>query len=1201
MRRIILLLLGFLVFSAVVWAQDQATLVGTVADTSGAVIPGAKVNVANPSKGYVRDLITSSAGEYTAARIPIGDYVITVEATGFERLVRTGIKLDVGQTLRVDLALTVGQLTQEVTVSGNVTKVETDNATVSDVVTGNQVEELNLNGRNYQALTMLTPGSVQDNASDLEHVGHGSNASLSFNGNREEYNNFEMDGGQLNDSVSGGPSPTVFPNVDAIAEFRITTSNYGADIGYRAGAVIQVASKSGTKDWHGTAYEFVRNDSMDANDFFINRQPWSGLDPAADCGGNPAGPCNAPKTPLKWNMFGYNVGGPFYIPGVYNTSKTKTFFFWSESWVRYREGTVIGPANVPTARMRNGDFSECDPSSANYNAVAASNCALPTNPATGLPMDTLAGAGYSLDPNAQVLIGSLVPLPNNGIDSYVAAHSVPTNYRQENIRVDQNIDDKTSVFVRFTQDTWTQDLVPTLWSGAVFDTAATDWAVPAKSIVMHLTRSFKPNLMNEFVLTYGNDPHDINAVVGPSSPDHSITKPSTWTANNFFAPNAKNPLLPGINVSGGTPFSFFEGAGTSNWSETVPEAQLRDDLAYTVNKHTLKMGLFIMDYHDDEPNVEYPPQGGFTFTGGGPITTGNGLADMFLGRIQQYTEGTFVSGGTPIGGWGWARWRRRSFEPYFQDDWKVNRRLTLNLGLRYYYYSPDHDVSHPTVDSNFYPTLYNPAAEAQLDINGNFIPGSGYNFTEYGNGLVQCGVGGITVGCRNMPENNWAPRFGFAYDPTGTGKTAIRGGFGVYYELGTGGEGNTEGAAGDPPSVQAPSGFNILGYTHIVPGLFGPGSYAAFPRRGPGPSIYQYNVTLQHEFAGNNFLSVAWVGNQGRHLSRRPNLNHIPYNVGTENAPALAGTTDCDASGNCNVQQILMNQIDPSIFFVPYRGYGPISLLEYAASCRYNSLQANYRHSVGHGLTLQAAYTWAHGIDNASGPYAEVNGGEGVDDANLNRWYASSDFNRTQTLVANYIYDLPFFKNSPSRVAKQTLGGWEFSGISSFFTGIPVDMTCGATGMSSGIGQGMRCNTLGPLKIDKTTYDDPQFGPTAMWFNPNMVAQPLLSQYSANGEAGMFGYMGRNLLTGPGRNNWDLALLKNFQLPWARGEHSTLQFRLETFNTFNHPQWKFINASCGGGTPFGAPCSGVANNLGNGEVNGAWAPRNVQLGLKFLF
>ena len=495
------------------WAQDQATLVGTVADTSGAVIPGAKVNVSNPDKGFMRDLITSSAGEYTAARIPIGDYVITVEARGFERLVRSGIKLDVGQTLRVDLALTVGQLTQEVTVSGNVSKVETENATVSDMVTGNQVEELNLNGRNYQALTMLTPGSAQDNAADLEHVGHGSNASMSFNGNREEYNNFEMDGGQLNDSVSGGPSPTVFPNIDAIAEFRITTSNYGADIGYRAGAVIQVASKSGTKDFHGTAYEFVRNDAMDANDYFINRAPWSGLS-ASDCGGNLAGPCNAPKTPLKWNMFGYNLGGPFYIPGVYNTSKTKTFVFWSESWVRYREGTVIGPTDVPTLRMRQGDFSECDPASPNHN-VLVTNCTVPTNPAT---MQPFAGDIVPVDPNAQTLLSSLVPLPNNGVDGYVAAHSVPTNYRQENIRVDQNINDKTSLFVRWTQDTWTQDLVPSLWSGAVFDTAATDWAVPAKSIVMHLTRSFKPNLMNEFVADLRKRPARHQCCGGPSLP-----------------------------------------------------------------------------------------------------------------------------------------------------------------------------------------------------------------------------------------------------------------------------------------------------------------------------------------------------------------------------------------------------------------------------------------------------------------------------------------------------------------------------------------------------------------------------------------------------------------------------------------------------------------------------------------------------------
>jgi hypothetical protein len=242
-------------------------------------------------------------------------------------------------------------------------------------------------------------------------------------------------------------------------------------------------------------------------------------------------------------------------------------------------------------------------------------------------------------------------------------------------------------------------------------------------------------------------------------------------------------------------------------------------------------------------------------------------------------------------------------------------------------------------------------------------------------------------------------------------------------------------------------------------------------------------------------------------------------------------------------------------------------------------------------------YTWSHAIDNATG----YNGNFGVDDSNLSRWKASGDVNRTQVLIFNYVYELPFFRHASNSFLKNGLGGWKLSGITSFFTGTPVSVSCGETGYSNGVGRGMQCNTLGPLKIQKGTYDDPQFGPVPTWFSPAVLQQPYLSQYNSNGEPGMFGYEGRNVLTGPGRNNWDIALLKDFQAPWFKGEHSTFQFRLETFNTFNHPQWSSINASCGGETPFGGTCSGIANNYQNSEVNGTWQPRILQLGMKFIF
>jgi hypothetical protein len=277
---------------------------------------------------------------------------------------------------------------------------------------------------------------------------------------------------------------------------------------------------------------------------------------------------------------------------------------------------------------------------------------------------------------------------------------------------------------------------------------------------------------------------------------------------------------------------------------------------------------------------------------------------------------------------------------------------------------------------------------------------------------------------------------------------------------------------------------------------------------------------------------------------------------------------------------------------------------ENTAVSSYNALQVSFRHPFGRGLTFQASYTWSHAIDDASSSSFR----SFVDDSNLSRWRATSDLNRAQVLVMNYVYALPFFKTSSNRFARNALGGWQISGITSFFTGTPIDVGCGVTGFSNGIGTSVRCNSLALVKVQKGVDNDPQFGPTPTWFDEKTFAEPLEPQLRADGQLGMFGYMGRNPLTGPGRNNWDLALLKNFQLPWFGGEHSTLQFRWETFNTFNHPQWQGVNIFCNGSTPnadgspaFGRPCGGHQYNLYNGQISSAWPARIMQFALKLMF
>jgi hypothetical protein len=368
--------------------------------------------------------------------------------------------------------------------------------------------------------------------------------------------------------------------------------------------------------------------------------------------------------------------------------------------------------------------------------------------------------------------------------------------------------------------------------------------------------------------------------------------------------------------------------------------------------------------------------------------------------------------------------------------------------------------------------------------------------------------------------------------------------------------------------------------------------------------VQQFSLGIQHEFPGNNIMSVGYVGSLGRHLATARNLNQVPLGGGTVNVPSLADTVGCDDNGNCDIEDTLIGPGgNSSVFFVPYRGFGYMTGKQNTAVSNYNSLQISWRHDVGHGLTFEAAYTWAHAIDNSTSTYFAT----GVDDnSDLSRWKATSDLNRAQVVEMSYVYELPFFKHAGRVVTRQALGGWTLSGISSFYTGEPTSFGCGLTdpvsglGYATGVGGGVTCNSLGPVRINKGVYDDPTYGPTRTWINPVVVGQVTIPQLRADNEPGMFGYMGRNPLTQPGVNNWDLALLKNFAVPWFKSEHSNLQFRWETFNTFNHTQYIGVNIGCSGLTPAGAPCTGP-NNIGNGEVSGSRDPRIMQLGMKLIF
>jgi len=1141
-------LLAFVVLAVSVgslMAQSTGQISGSVRDATGAVIPGASVVITNENTGVRTPVESNEAGEFILPALVAGNYEVSAEAKGFQKVTQSHIVLQVGGKVRVELVLPVAGVTTAVEVTGTLTSVETETAAVSGVVTGTQMLNLALPARNFVALAMLVPGAAPTNGLNTDAVGVLGNVDISFNGGRTQYNNWEIDGGNNADQGSNSTLNT-YPSLDAIGEFRVTTSNYGADIGMHSGANIQVSTKSGQRDFHGSAFEFLRNDKLNANSFFTNRQI------------NPPGG-KAPKNPHKRNEFGYTFGGPFYIPGKYNTNKDKTFFFWSQAWRKFRDSSVTS-GGVATIRQRAGDFSECLPGHANYDqSLVDDGCTFPSN------ADPITGLLPSLDPNSVEMMDAFLPLPNSGTHTYIASTTTPVDWRQELIRVDHNFSDRTRLFVRYTQDAWETITPNALWAWSSFDTVKTQFGGPGKSAVLNFAHSFTPSLFSEFVMGYTTDWIDLRVQPGPTSVSGTLQRSASFNVPHIFPSNESNPYLPSLVICGGSQVCmgqtwwFPYGPYNSN-----PIITWKENLTWIKGKHTFKFGAFVERFRKNE-SFGGVTQGYATFANWGANTTGNAMADLLSGVIQSYYEGNK---------YGKGYYRYTDFEPYFQDDWKVTPRLTLNLGVRYYLFT--RMVEKYLQNSGFYPERYRPEDAPERDANGFLIPGSGTivpspGVLTFGNGLVQCGVTeGVPRACQTGEYKNIAPRVGFAYDPWGDGKTAIRGGIGIFYDSLNGNEAGAEAVQGGAPFAYSSSLFNLDNWDEIGGGggLISPISVETSAKDAPYPRTYQYSFTVQRQITPNDLFTIGWVGGVSNFLTRERGMNLIPL-----------GLPKAD-------QDALINGADP-IPYKPFQGFNNITVTETSARSNYNSLQATFRHQVTAGLNFGAAYTWSHTIDYQANQWSRRT----EDEHNLNRWRGNSSLDRRHILVLNYIYDLPLFKNSTGWV-KNAFGNWQISGITTFMSGTPIDIGCGF-GKNSGIGGGVRCNSLGK-QSGKSIVTDPEFGPIMQWFNVNAFAQPTMDQLYANNQPGMFGYLGKNTVIGPGRNNWDLSLFKNFT--W--GENRTIQFRFETFNSFNHTQFQGVNTGCSSSVQPGEVCGTGANF---GQVNSTWSPRIIQLGLKIMF
>jgi len=1216
-------------------AQDTGYISGTVTDKSGAAVAGAEVVVNNLGGSLTRTTATNTDGAYVVAALPGGTYNLTVTAKGFQKYTALKVVLDVAEKARIDVQLTIGSINEEITVTGeSVAQVETTSSDLSGTISGTQITQLQLNGRNFTQLATIVPGVSNQTGQDEGQVGVYGSVAFSFNGGRTEYNNWEIDGGDNMDNGSNG-TLNVYPSIDAIAEVKVLTSNYGAQYGRNASGTVEVETKSGTTKFHGDVYYFGRNDALNARDFFEDK--------------------TQPTPKFKKHDYGYTIGGPVFIPGHYNSKKEKTFFFFSEEWRRNLVPGQTFNQGVPSVAERGGDFTDVCPNlSPAPGAGPMDDC--PTDPRTGNKFNLAATGPLPVDPNAKAFL-AMIPAPTSTptltvptscgegiVACFNASPSQAEHWREELVRVDHNFSSKLRATFRYIHDSWSTATPTTLWAadcpdGCSFPTIQTSFVGPGTSFITRLNATISPTLLNEFVASYTAD-HILLTNTGPGAVSRSSISPALTMTGLF--PNFGDKLT-GFLAKGNASYGTFEeGPSFIPWNNANPTYTFRDNVTKLAGKHTLLFGAYVAIAQKNEQSSVGVVQGFLTFDASNSlISSGNSFADLLLGNINDFSQASAAPK---------YYFRYQIVEPYFQDDWRITPRLTLNLGLRLSLFGTYRDKFKQAFD--FEPALFKSSAAPVIDdangtltgFSGALIPGSGNPF----NGVAQCGgkggpatlsgfpsaavAGDSSAGCVRGHLFNPAPRFGFAWDPWGNGKTAIRGGYGIFFEHGNGNEANVEALEATPPLVLIPTQTNIAGGVGTCPSgqtgytCIGGAGAPAFPlgfnvidTRGVWPYVQQWNLNVQHELPQHIVASVAYVGSKGTHLGQKLNFNQWPALPLSQNpfgpGQSLDNTGPIDPGtgqpvGACagpggdpnnptswNPGQTVVGTnsaltalaaahlniacgADPNPNR-PFTGFADLAGAVFAANSSYHSLQVGMRRAIA-PLVLSVAYTYSHSIDNASDG-SIFGGGSFVDANDVRRARASSDFDQRQLLNISYVYDLPFFKGTG--LAHNALGGWQFAGVTSIQTGVPFSVIFSShsdnAGVSNGAGPGTYADLVGdPHGAIPSSCATVATGP--LLFNPCAFAAP---------RGLTFGNAGRNLLHMPRTTNFNMSLLKLFKINETIG----FEFRAEAFNIFNHTQW---TGSSAGGVNINNDFSTTGDFL---HPSGARRARTLQFGLKFLF
>ena len=1169
--RVVFALFVTLVSSGLLLPQsDLATISGFVKDQSGATVLGAKIVVRNKS-GVERQAATNDSGYYAITNMPPGLYTMTVEAAGFQRFESRDNKLDPSANLVIDATLTVGATNQTVEVSASAVVLQTESASVQELVTREQIDSLEINGRNPIFMANLVPGTRGLTLANLSfNFSQGPN---NINGARTPESLITYDGAPAVRTRSNGTSIGA-ADVDSTQEIQILTADYAPEYGRSSGGQIRITSKSGSQTFHGAAYEYVRNTVFDANPWQRNAVPaTTGI-----------------TAPIHYNQFGYNIGGPLYIPNHFNTDKSKVFWYWGEEWVRYIFTDTNTTTTVPTLKMRTGDFSELlDPNNIFYHKAIVI-----MDPKTGLPFPGniipapgTATAGSTASPNGLGILNAY-PLPNlatpiNGNQNWFFSAKHPQYQRKDTVAVDLNLTDKQRL--RFRRVYFTFFEYQPLDGGT--NETPKFFDRPNQTNSLDHVWAISPTKVNEVLFSFSLDNVHI-----PVDQAHFLDRTTVGLNYPYIFPTGKEipNRIPTVNMSA---FSGLSGGPYPSHS-AGPIFDVSDSFSLVKGNHTFKFGglyEYSGENDNDEINVQACPtctnnqNGQFLFSDNGGkfvrpgytlASTGVAAANAALGLFDSYSE---------IGHRAYTLFRGSMWEGFAQDTWKVKQNLTFTYGLRYSVIVPYHAVWANMIV--FDPALYDPSKAVTIDsktglitgsptiaqlYNGMVIPGS--SFPSSANGRVPEATSGLYNGLFNGLPNHYSdiqwgdvqPRVGIAYQLNN--KTVVRAGGGRFFtRLGVS---DSVFLGGNPPfqpnasvsfgSVDNPGGSG----TNSVPLVVTTQSKAF-----KNPEAWSWNFTVERELFWKSLLSVGYVARRGLRLQRESDINQPTTAVVVAN-PGV----------NLNALR-------------PYKGFGSIRETDNVASSMYNSLQVAWNRRFGDTFQFGVSYTLSKSMDNGSNQRDVV-----PDTYDTSMLWGPSEFDARHIAIINYLYQLPFFRTQKGFAGK-ALGGWQISGITQFQTGLPCSVIAPNVDYA-GVGQDANwgCGGNGQFWV---VHGDPKiigtFGPKGQWFaTTNPDGTPI---FTAPAPGTFNTQRVRDLIYQPGYQNWNMGLFKTFPV----NERFRFQFRAEAYNVWNHPNW-CANSGCNGTTNIGLNPTNTATFgkvLAKGSGGSGQGERNLQLSLRFEF